>query len=339
MKKVLFTLTAVATLAACSTEKTMDFTKDAIEFGEAFIDNATKAAYDGSYNTGTLAAFEVYATITGEEGNTANIFNKEIVVKGNSLGQGSNWSYNSANTQYWISGNSYHFRAIADGNVEGVSQVVAPTAGKYMATAINLLDASAQKDLLVAEENISKFAGGAHVVEFTFSHILSKAKFTVKNTVATNNGYTYKVSNIRINGIAKNGVYTIGSSEWTAAATPATYDLSFGNAVAVGTVEGAEAMDITYNAKAESNYDRLLIPVKNQVFNITFDYLLLKDGIVIDTQVDKTIITEALTLESGHAYNFVFSLGNPGEPIQFNLEKVTGWVPAGTVNNEETPID
>ena len=329
MKKVLFAVLALAAVA-CNKAEVIDQTPaNAITFESVFVHNATKAAYDASYNRDNLEMFEVYATITREEGNTtntANIFNQEEVVKGNSLGQGVNWSYRSGNTQYWVPGNKYSFRAIADGNVLNVTEVVTDTYG--MATAINLLDASAQKDILTAQYNVDNYttpqSGVPSPVAFTFAHILSKVKFTVKNTVETNNGYSYKVSNISLNGIAKNGIYTFGTG-WAPATVPATYDLSFGNAVATGTETGAEATDIPYNSSMESNYDRLLIPVTNQRFNITFDYQLLKDGVVIDTKTGEDITASNLELEPGHAYNFIFSLGNPGDPIQFDVLTVTDW--------------
>lgn len=324
MKKVLIVTAAVAALAACTTETLMESAKEAIVFDNTFVDNATRAAYDGSYNNSNLQEFQVYATITGTgsgEG-TANIFNGEKVVKGNSLGQGANWSYAVANTQYWIPGNTYTFRAIADGNVENVSSVVALESDKYLASSIVLDDASAQRDILIAEETVN-YTSGSHTVGFTFDHILSKAKFTVRNTIATNNGYSYKVYNLQINDVAKNGVYTFGAG-WSAAAVPAEYDLAFGHAVVTGTAAGSEVANIAYNGQVESNYDRLLIPAVDKKLNITFRYELLKDGTVIDTQ-DKEIETAALTLKSGQAYNFVISLGNPGEPIQFDVVKVNDW--------------
>jgi archaellum component FlaF (FlaF/FlaG flagellin family) len=112
MKKIFITIAAVAALAGCAKETLMDSAKEVITFDNTFVDKATRAAYDGSYNNDNLNEFQVYATITGTgsgEG-TANIFNGERVVKGNTLGQGANWSYAIANTQYWIPGNTYTFR-------------------------------------------------------------------------------------------------------------------------------------------------------------------------------------------------------------------------------------
>lgn len=340
MKKIFFAILCSTAVISCAKDVVITADQEAITFENAFVDNATKAAYDGSYNNSNLSEFQVYATITGTGSNegTANIFEGERVVKGNSLGQGVNWSYATANTQYWIPGNDYQFRAIAEGNVAGVTEVAANAYG--MATAINLLDASAQKDILVAEHSVTNYtkpqSGSPAPVAFTFDHILAKAKFTVKNTITTDNGYSYKVYNLSVNGIAKNGVYTFGAG-WAEAATRQNYDLAFGHAVATGTEAGvAEPANIAYNGSMESNYDRLLVPTVAEELNVTFTYELLKGDVVIDTQ-DKSLNTGALTLVSGSSYNFVISLGNPGDPIQFDVEKVNDW--DQTVDISTDPIE
>ena len=332
MKKFFLSVLCVAAVVSCAKDVVITADKEAITFENAFVDNATKAAYDGSYDNSNFSKFQVYATITGtgtDEG-TANIFNGEPVVKGTSLGQGENWSYATAHTQYWIPGNNYHFRAIADGNVTDVTEVVTNANG--MATAINLLDASAQKDILTAEHFVTNYtkpqSGTPAAVAFTFAHVLSKAKFTVKNTVETDNGYSYKVTDVALNNLAKNGVYTItdgATGTWAAAATPATYNLSFGDVTEVGKAVESDAVvaDIKYNKSAESNFDRLLIPGA-QTLNISFSYGLYKGGVLIDAQ-DKTL-TANVTLDAAKAYNFVISLGNPGDPIQFDVLTVKDWV-------------
>ena len=332
MKKILFSILCAAAVISCAKVEVVTAEQEAITFENAFVDNATKAAYDGSYNNNNFEAFQVYATITGKGANegTANIFTGENVVKGAGLGQGTAWSYDVANTQYWIPGNDYQFRAIADGNVSGVTEVVTDTYG--MATAINLLDASKQKDILTAQHNVTNYTkpenGTPAPVAFTFAHVLSKAKFTVKNTVETNNGYSYKVTNVVLNNLAKNGVYTItngATGTWAPAATPATYSLSFGDVTIEGNAVETDATvaDIQYNSSAESNFDRLLIP-GTQTLNISFSYGLYKNEVLIDAQ-DKTITAANITLEAAKAYNFVISLGNPGDPIQFNVLAVTDW--------------
>lgn len=340
MKKILFSALCAGAIISCAREQVVSVNHDVITFENAFVDNATKAAYDGSYDNDNFNEFQVYATITGIGSNegTANVFEGELVRKGASLGQGLNWSYAVANTQYWIPGNNYQFRAIADGNVENVTSVTVDEYG--MSTAINLHDASAQKDILVAEHNVVNYtkpqSGAPAAVAFTFDHILAKAKFTVQNTITTDNGYSYKVYNLSLDGAALNGVYTFGEG-WSAAAQAEVYDLAFGHAVAEGTAEGvATPANIAYNSSVESNYDRLIIPTVAEELNVSFTYELLKDGVVIDTQ-DAALNTSALTLLSGAAYNFVISLGNPGDPIQFDVVKVNDW--DQTVDISTDPIE
>jgi hypothetical protein len=330
MKKLLFAVLATATLAACTNEELVSINQgDAITFDNAFVDNATRAAIDGTYTTGTLQEFQVYATITNAGGQAANIFEGETVVKGNSLGTGDNWSYRSENTQYWIEGNTYDFRAVADGNVANVTEAVADVNG--LLTGVNLLDVTAQKDILFAEQMNVTYAGGAQTVKFTFDHLLAKVKFTFKNTISTNNGYTYKVTNVKINETAKNGVYTIGAG-WAEAASRENTSLAFGNGAATSDAAGADATAIAYASNVESNWERLLVP-SNEARNITFTTELLKNDVVIDTK-DRTVNTNVIELEEGGAYNFVISLGNPGDPIQFDVLSVTDWDKSHTGYNQ-----
>lgn len=319
MKKLLFAVLATATLAACTQEELVSINKgDAITFDNAFIDNATRAAIDGTYTTSTLNEFQVYATITTPEGGVANIFEGEKVVKGGT-GTGDAWTYDADNTQYWIEGNTYDFRAVADGNVSGVTEAVVNEKG--LLTGVNLLDVAAQKDILFAEKMDVDYAGGAQTVKFTFEHLMAKVKFTFKNAVSTDNGYTYKVTNVKINETANNGVYTIGAG-WAEAASRVNTSLVFGNAT-TSDVANAEATEIGFNGSVESNWERLLVP-SVEARNITFTTQLFKDDVVIETK-QRTINTDPIALEEGSAYNFVISLSNPGEPIKFDVEEVNDW--------------
>ena len=211
MKKVIFALAAVVALAACSNEQTVSFDKgEAIGF-DTFIENSTRAAYDGSYINATLASFQVYGTVTGtgEGEQTANIFNGVVVKKGVE-GVGTNgWAYDVEYKQYWIPGNNYAFFAIADGNVANTTEVVKN--GVNMPTSIKLYDASQQRDILTADASVVNYVKTTNStnVPFTFKHIMSKAKFTFKNTIAVDTGYSYKVTNVEILNAPKEATYTI----------------------------------------------------------------------------------------------------------------------------------
>ena len=334
MKKVIFALAAVVALAACSNEETIIADKGAAIGFDTFVENSTRAAYDGSYTNATLASFQVYGTVTGtgEGEQTANIFDGVVVKKG-VQGVGTNgWAYDVEYKQYWIPGNNYAFFAIADGNVANTTEVVKN--GVNMPTSIKLYDASQQRDILTADASVENYVKTANStnVPFTFKHIMSKAKFTFKNTIAVDTGYSYKVTNVEILNAPKEATYTITDGDegtWAYAdlngnSTNDTYTLAFGDVVANGKASEFEAAyNLAYNTSAESNYDRLLIPGQ-QSLKVEFDYQLFKDGKAIDTQ---TITTEAnVELNAGRAYNFVINLREPGDPITFSLETITNWV-------------
>ena len=324
MKKVLFTLTALAALMSCSKDEIVESQPaQVIGFSNIFVDNSTRAAYDGSYKydgtNGNLTQFHVYGTVTNTNSKTANIFNKQLVE----LKSGA-WEYTPI--QYWIPGNKYNFTAIADGNIEGATSV---NTGNYnMPTSITVADASKQKDILFAKStpNIVGKAQGNEMVAFTFDHIMSKAKFTVYNNITTE-GYTYKVTDVKITNAPKTATYTIGTG-W-GAPTAGTYELSFGDIVSNGTETGAAAEQIAYNGgHMESNYERLLIPTQagenTTTVNVSFDCELFYDGVSISKTEGKTA-TANVKLEPGHAYNFKVVLSAPGEPIQFTVTKINDW--------------
>ena len=156
---------------------------------------------------------------------------------------------------------------------------------------------------------------------------MAKVKFTVWNTITTQNGYHYKVENITIQNAANKGKYIAGTG-WNATATSDyTFTPDFGHAVDVEepTSEAlAEGPLIAVGKKYESQYERLLLPGK-QSFTIQFDYYLYNGTQLIDTQENKTITSPEMTLEAGKAYNFNIKLGNPGEPITFDVSKVADW--------------
>ncbi|MBQ2858305.1 MAG: fimbrillin family protein [Bacteroidaceae bacterium] len=336
MKKSFLTIVALGTmLASCSNDETLDVTaREAITFDRVFVENATRAI-DNSYPNTELTSFHVYGTITNSQNQTANLFNKELVTKG----ANDEWGYNESNTQYWIPGNTYHFTAIADGNISlGDNAIVTQvtTGENGMPTTIELKDAAHQKDILYAVSEPITYESGAETVGFTFNHLLAKAKFTVKNEISTNNGYTYQVSDVCITNAYKTATYTIGSG-W--GSQEESYSLSFGNiaATSIGVLDnpniGVDATHINHGGSAESNFEKLLIPFTNGPINISFTSQLYKDNVLIQTK-QETITASNITLAAGNAYNFVIKLGNPGEPIQFTVTNVNGWDKNNNNNND-----
>lgn len=324
MKKLLFVALAAVGMTACVQNEELAVSKgNAIAFANDFIDNATKSI-DGTYqNNGTganeLTKFHVYGTVQNTNG-LANIFNEELVSKQTSGA----WAYDVNKTQYWVAGNNYSFAAVAYAGAAGV------TVNKDVDTAMPVsidYDAAAQHDLLYAEVKDINYANNVQPVMFTFAHLLAKAKFTVKNLMQNGNGNSYKVKNVKVLDAVQTATYTIGGT-WTGHA--GQHDVTFGDIVTVGANEYEAAKKLEMNAVGESNYERLLIPQENAPLKISIDveYYVenkVNDADVLNDSYTKTIEV-AHTLEAGRAYNFIITLGNPGEPITFDVEKITDWV-------------
>ena len=319
---------AVAALAACATEETIEASKgSAIGFANDFIDNATKSI-DGTYqNNGTgvnaLTLFHVYGTVENANG-VANIFNEEAVSNETGV-----WAYDVNKTQYWVNDNTYDFAAVAYADAAGVTIEQGfdgmPTAIAYDAT--QAADGT-QHDLLYAEKkDIAYKSGDATTVKFTFAHLLAKAKFTVKNQMQNGNGNSYKVKNVKVLDAVKTATYNVGGT-WTNHA--GQHDVTFGDIVAADANAVEAALKMEMGESGASNYERLLIPQVDAALKVSIDVeYYVQDKVnnadVLNDSYTKTAET-VHTLEAGRAYNFIITLGNPGEAITFAVEDITDWV-------------
>ena len=326
MKKLFIAVMAMAAFAACSNENVLVAPKgNAIAFGSDFIDNATKSI-DGTYqNNGTgvneLTKFHVYGTVKNDNG-LANIFNEELVS--NTTGA---WTYDVNKTQYWVAGNTYSFAAVAYAGAAGVA------VNKDVDTAMPVsiaYDAAAQHDLLYAEKkNIEYESGDATTVKFTFAHLLAKAKFTVKNQMQNGNGNSYKVKNVQVLDAVKTATYNVGGT-WTN--HDDKHNVTFGHIVAAdANAVVNDPLKMLMGESGASNYERLLIPQENATLKVSIEVeYYVQDKVngadVLNDSYTKTAEKANIALEAGRAYNFIITLGNPGEPITFDVETITDWV-------------
>ena len=322
MKKLVLSIFAVAALASCfqNEEFVGAGNNTTIEFADAYVGGVTKAI-DGSYsNTNMFNKFQVYGTLENN-GAVANIFGGVDVMKG-----GAGWYYDDAFTTYWISGNTYNFKAIVAGNEVGETAVAVDADG--MPTTITLSDASAQNDILYAEKLDINYTGNAEPVRFVFEHLLAKAKVSVRNIIPVDNGGYYVVKDVKLTNAIESATYTIDTESWANHA--GDYVLEFGHIVAADeTNEGANAIKLGLNGKGSSNYERLIVPQANCPLTISINYAYYdrndKEHL---SPVVKEISTEA-NIEAGKAYNFVLTLAEPGEEIVFDVQDITDWVEGG----------
>ena len=310
MKKILFALCAMATLASCSNEEIVNFDKEAIAFDGAFVDNGTRANDDFTIETHELFDFNVWAT-TKRPSSTeiVPILNEVVVCRPDLV---SDWVYPTANTQYWIPGNNYQFVAAKNyKNVELANGV--PSKFTY--------DVSSQRDFLYATHSRDNVAGTNAPVSFTFDHLLSKAYFTVNTNLMSgdNANYTYRITNVRINNAVKEATYTVGAATPWAGAENSTYNVEF------GTVNWANKL--AAKGVYTSDYARLLVPASYTALNITCTIETLYGDSVIDVKNYNESISQEF--KKGYVYNFVLALGNPGDAIKFTVNQVNQW---------ETPV-
>jgi hypothetical protein len=349
MKKTLFAIFAIASLAACSKNQVLEtIAPEAISFNSGYVDNVTRSI-DNTLNTSNLESFKVYGCVKFKEDasttNVVNLYNDVEVKKGATDADANDvisndWWYDGAYTQYWIEGNAYEFAAIVNGTAGDFNKD--NNNANNMPSTISY-DATTQDDLLYATYTVDSYDNGVDpdVVSFTFDHLLAKAQFTFVNEITTNtnnNKYTYKVTDIKITNAYMDGTYNIANKSWTVGST--TAPVTFGNitdaSLSTQSAGAIEVGEVRATASATSHYSMLLIPHKYEnTDKMTISYTIetLLNGVVIDRDENLKITPNVVELVAGNAYNFVFKKGNPGDVIRFELETVKVW--DEDINNDD----
>ena len=315
MKKIFFAVLALAAMASCSKEYIVAENKQAIGFGEAFVDNGTRADYSSGND---VDEFLVYGTLEGN-GNTVQIFNGADVERPTTnLPTGyAEEAWLCEVTQYWVPSATYQFAAIVDG-------VADTTTGLPVTIPFTVADGVDNKDLLYATASAETDENGAvkngdvtankGLVAFTFNHLLSKVQFTVSNAMA--NGYSIEVTSITVGNVAKDGLYTIAENKWEAT-TSATANLTFGNTGVIASGEPAVVASET----------RQILPV-NQTLAVTIDYnIYYNDGNGGGNQLISTATKEGTIPAQTYAKNTVYNItaAIDGNKIEFTVTGVEGF--------------
>lgn len=333
MKKLFISMLAVAALASCSQEDVIVADKGDLIGFNSFVENSTRAAAatDPSYSTSgvegdgvALTKFNVYGAVNG-----VNIFNGNEVTKGEAT-YNSAWTLNGAK-QYWINGADYEFVAVVDGNKKVGENVITSTAlnASGIPTAITY-NSDGATDLLCARVERPDNTDTT-VVPFTFSHLLSKVKFSVKNTTAAAaTNYRIVLTSAKITGALKSNTYNVGeTSAWaTVNTTDNTKDFTLEN--------------LTVNSAATQFHstELLLLPGVNVNVVVTADIEATDNGTTWKkvSDMSKTftnVLGEGKTLVANNAYHFAVSLGI-GTEIQFTATTMPEW--ADGDGDDETPL-
>lgn len=302
MKKIFCAVLALAAMASCSKEYIVAENKQAIGFGEAFVDNGTRADYS---TTEKISEFKVYGTMTGNS-NTVQIFNAATVSRPTGLADyDKTVAWTCTETQYWVPNATYQFAAIVDG-------VADTTTGLPETIHFAVADGDANKDLLYAEATATTDGNGTpdvDLVAFTFDHLLAKLQFNMVNRLSE--GYSIKVTSLTVENVMEDGLYTIAQSKWETTTTDKT-TLTFGESDTFG-----------LNRNSYMEEARQILPVE-QTLAVTVVYdIYYNDG---NGGGDQKISTATKTGEIAETFamNTVYDITAEisGNEIKFTVEAV-----------------
>ena len=286
MKKFFIAIVALAAAVACSNDDIISIDRQAIGFGNPFVENSVRADYSDGKD---LKAFTVYGTVTGN-GNTVALFGGDGANVTGSVGA---TAWNCEETEYWVPNCTYAFQAVADGVINNGAITVSVGNGD-----IDLLYAKATATTNEKAEPAGDVNAG--VVPFTFTHLMSKVGFEFKNGSA-NEAYGYNITAVSFTDHDKEGTYTIDGT-WDTNVTASSTALNFGT--------GTETHQI--------------IPGK-QTLNVTVAYdIVYKGKTISSTSFTKPL--KEYNFEESKSYCIVVTIPAPGKEIQFNVEEIAGWV-------------
>lgn len=295
MKKILISMLAVAALVSCSKEESIRVDQgEAIAFGNAFVDNSTRAT-DPSYSgTADFTSFKVWGTVKANDAATPVAIFEDDTVTG-TVGANSVWTCNVK--QYWIKDALYNFAALANADAVALGDDKLPKTVTYTAD---------QTDLVYAKSaQYTGRASGNELVAFTFQHLLSKVNFTVENGSQDAEGYSFLVRDIEIAGA------TAGTCDVTT--TPVTWTATATNGYTIANI----TVD---NDTASADCGTALLVVPGDV-TVSFNVDILVDGVTLGTKAYTSAVT---TLAPANSYNFVVT-PTVGEEIKFTVANDPTW--------------
>ena len=319
MKKILFAILCIGTLASCAREEVTTSHQVEIKFANAFVDVhgvRTKAA-DPTVTSNSIDAFKVWGFMDQTSG---WMFDGKVVSR-----DGDAWTYEDL--QYWTPEHTYYFGALAP--VENCSWTLSTdNANEYGIGVVSFTNVDGTEDLLYAATKVTTadeetlLAEGMDPVNLTFSHLLSKVKFTFTNAFTTEN-VTMTVSEIKMT-VPKAATIDLAvenwwdNDDWTVTGTETT-TLDFANVPGV--------LEITQSAA--STNQRLTFPAaKTATYEISFK-VNLTVGDQPAMEIEKTATLTGVAFNMGRSYNIKADITpeNLGLlPIEFSVE-VNEWIP------------
>ena len=317
MKKHLLFALAAFGMVACMQDEVVTVQQDAISFKGAFVEKATRAAFDPSTTENTIADFNVWGFMDEVAG---EVFNGDKVTR-----VGNAWTYD--NTQYWAPKHTYYFAAVSPADSRNWS-LDTSDANEYGPGVISFTNIDGSEDLLYTATSVETpayddlKADGMEAVDLTFNHLLSKVKFTFTNGFATPNT-SIEIADVQMT-VPEKGTIDLAVENWwdnNGWQPEGTLSLAFGGA-------GKLAAGQT----SECGRACLTIPVSNEhEYTVTFVVVLYIGEREALTTVKSATFT-GVALKMGKSYNFKAEI-NPENlelpAIEFDVVEVKDWDEAG----------
>lgn len=303
MKKILLSVFAVAALASCIQNETIN-PQTAIGFGDAFVNNSTKAIYEGEEK---VEEFQVWGIYQGTSG-WAELYNGATVTRNNKE-YGVAWDCNVQ--RYWAEDCDYKFYAVVD--------ATSVTAENGVVKSISFT-ANGSNDLLYGYQEEDTHTEIPELVAFEMNHLLSKIsfKFTAHEDLLA--GYTYKVNSVTVADAFATGVYTVTdglTGSWTSASGDMA-DLTLTvPTTAIAATEAVAALGAYVIIPGEAP---LKIAIEAQLLFNGSNY-----GPAETFNIELTG-AKAVDFQKGYHYAFNVILPAPGNTIDFTIQTVNGFV-------------
>ena len=306
MKKSLFVLgVAAAVLTGCSQIEETDIAESsAIKFSKALVGNPTKSAT--VVDNDNIQSFYVYAY----KNEDALLTNENVYLQ-NGL-----WAYD--NIKIWDDAATYSFAAYSNGGTaKGVGSLENVSYDKSVGTLkISSYTAGGDDDLL-ASISTETLAEANTPVAFTFKHVLSMVKFTVKSGLGNDKELVINNLTVEAGKIQNNGdlTYSTAATNWELAQSGQTY----------ASLSAAD-LNATTETPAEAEFTVLPQDVSGG-FTVTIEATITPEGeSAINKTFTATIPADNAKWKVGNRYNYIATINATDmNIIEFDAPKVDDW--------------
>ena len=331
MKRLVMCGVVALVLAGCTQSEVLNISSDRAIGFDAYTGKGTRAVNDitggGNANATGFNKFIVYGSYVNSEDQKTVVFDGVEVSYITPSSETPSWRY--TNEQYWQNGN-YKFAAYSDGNGALSS---GPTASYTHDGGLQIENyVVGEKDLIFATQtaNVTNKAEYSDPVNLTFSHLLSKVKFTFTETFADN--LTVEVSNLKIVNSKTKGTYKYDTDAYKWEIGTDTKEITYKTLVVSTSYTPEECYVLPQSTTGLTASFTVTVKDALDAVVMSKDFTG-KDAVSLN-------VTNATKWQNGYAYNYTAELtpaviDPDAKPIQFTATSDT-W----TYNNNGngTPI-